>query len=80
MTLIGGYLLLMKIAERHQIMKYLVRTGKKKLSETPELTKEVKSDTKVIAKKENPNYYKQKMEALNRVIQSSLKTDFPPKE
>ena len=53
-------------------MKYLVRTGKKKLSETPELTKEVKSDTKVIAKKENPNYYKQKMEAL--------KTDFPPKE
>ena len=70
----------MKIAERHQIMKYLVRTGKKKLSETPELTKEVKSDTKVIAKKENPNYYKQKMEALNRVIQSSLKTDFPPKE
>ena len=51
----------MKIAERHQIMKYLVRTGKKKLSETPELTKEVKSDTKVIAKKENPNYYKQKM-------------------
>ena len=70
----------MKIAERHQITKYLVRTGKKKLSETPELTKEVKSDTKVIAKKENPNYYKQKMEALNRVIQSSLKTDFPPKE
>ena len=70
----------MKIAERHQITKYLVRTGKKKLSETPELTKEVKSDTKVIAKKENPNYYKQKMEALNRVIQSALKTDFPPKE
>ena len=70
----------MKIAERHQIMKYLVRTGKKKLSETPELTKEVKSDTKVIAKKENPNYYKQKMEALNRAIQSALKTDFPPKE
>ena len=50
----------------------MVRTGKKKLSETPELTKEVKYDTKVIAKKENPNYYKQKMEAL--------KTDFPPKE
>ena len=70
----------MKIAERHQITKYLVRTGKKKLSETPELTKEVKSDTKVIAKKENPNYYKQKMEALNRVVQSALKTDFPPKE
>ena len=70
----------MKIAERHQITKYLVRTGKKKLSETPELTKEVKFDTKVIAKKENPNYYKQKMEALNRVIQSALKTDFPPKE
>ena len=70
----------MKIAERHQITKYLVRTGKKKLSETPELTKEVKSDTKVIAKKENPNYYKQKMEALNRVIESALKTDFPPKE
>ena len=70
----------MKIAERHQITKYLVRTGKKKLSETPGLTKEVKSDTKIIAKKENPNYYKQKMEALNRVIQSALKTDFPPKE
>jgi len=70
----------MKIAEHHQIMKYLVRTEKKKLSETPGLTKEVKSDTKIIAKKENPNYYKQKMEALNRVIQSALKTDFPPKE